>query len=274
MENLFESFGKELPDKSQQIIEPTPSQLHAHVSGSNTMNCNPPTSGFEIPVQHWLDKAEDLCLRIPQYRTNLESGQMPRNEEAQLIYSEQDVVSASTLHFTHPVNIALKLVHRNDFVRSEVTKGKSKITPGQTSSSDGTSSRSRVDTLYFKGFHHGTPSAPFACLEYKRFKALDAQGFKNWIVSTKEAHMGRREARDESDEEPDDVKDVSIILSQATHYSLKFKTAFVALFDWNTLILLVMTKAYHDENHVGQGGEVRTFFESPAPHCGPSLEPI
>lgn len=180
MTNLLSSFNAALPDISRQML--TKSRRGAHISGTNAANCSPPISAFEIPVEHWLEKAEDLCLQIQPYRTNLEQRHMPSNEAAQLIYTEQDVVNASTLYFTHPVNIALNLVHPDDYYRSEVTKDKDKDnnTSGTTSrtTSGGTSSRSRVDTLYFKGRptlgDHGPPSDPFACLEFKRATALNA----------------------------------------------------------------------------------------------------
>lgn len=265
MTTLLSSFNQALPDIAQQLVNQMTQAPRAHVSGSNTENCNPPVSAFEIPVAHWLEKADDLCLFIPGHRTNLQRGYMPVNELAQLIYSEQDVVNASTLHFTHPVNVALNLVHSQDYYRSEVTKGKSKTT--SSNNPQGTTSRSRVDTLYYKGRpalrdQQRASSNPMACLEFKKFRALDAESFNHWIVTTVEAHQGRIDADDSDDERHDADKDVAIILSQATHYAIKFKTPFVALFDYNTLVLLVMTKV--DEAN-SAGGEVRIAFESRPP---------
>ncbi|KAI3395850.1 hypothetical protein diail_787 [Diaporthe ilicicola] len=80
-----------------------------------------------------------------------------------------------------------------------------------------------------------------AGLEFKSFKALNAAKFEEIIVRDSGAFFGRMDAREEGDD-PDSTEtlNVSTILSQATHYVMKFKTPFVALFDYNTLIRLVM----------------------------------
>ncbi|KAK2609500.1 hypothetical protein N8I77_002997 [Diaporthe amygdali] len=254
MTNLFSSFDQALPDIETHLVKPAPTESGVSESGSNTRRCEPPISAFSIPVEHWHEKAEDLCLRDQNRRNRLEQGHMPGQEAAQWIYSEQDVVNASTLHFTHPVNVALSLVHRDDSYLCEVTKGKSNTTSG------GTSSRSRADTLYFKGppkqgEHPGTSNHPMACLEFKKVKTLKAQNFRNRIVTTIEAHQGRLAAIADGDvERLPAEKNVSILLSQATHYALKFKTPFIALFDYQTLILLVMDQAI-EEGGKAKGGE-------------------
>lgn len=79
------------------------------------------------------------------------------------------------------------------------------------------------------------------------------------LFTTIEAHQGRIDADDSDDERYDADKNVAIILSQATHYAIKSKTPFVALSNYNTLVLLVMTKV--DEAN-SDGGEVRVIFKS------------
>jgi len=97
---------------------------------------------------------------------------MPAYKAAQIINSEEDVINASTLRFTHPVNTALSLVHPEDSYLCEVIKPKDKT-------SGPTSSFSRVDRMYFKG-RPADRNAPgksrntMACLEFKRAKALNA----------------------------------------------------------------------------------------------------
>ncbi|POS73591.1 hypothetical protein DHEL01_v208009 [Diaporthe helianthi] len=253
MTNLFSSFGQALPDIETHLVRPAPTESSVSESGSNTRRCEPPISALNIPVTHWHEKAEDLCLLDQTRRSGLEQGHMPRQEAAQWIYSEQDVVNASTLHFTHPVNQALSLVHRDDSYLCEVTKGKSNNTSG------GTSSRSRADTLYFKGRpkqgeHPGTSNHPMACLEFKKVRTLKAQYFRNRIVTTNEEHRDRLAAIAEGDREHLHEKNVSILLSQATHYALKFKTPFIALFDYQTLILLVMDQA-SEKDGKAKGGD-------------------
>lgn len=274
MTNLFSSFDRALPDIETHLVMPAAKQSVVSESGSNTRRCEPPISAFNIPVEHWHEKAEDLCLRDQNRRSRLEQGHMPGQEAAQWIYSEQDVVNASTLHFTHPVNMALSLVHRDDSYLCEVTKGKSNTTTG------GTSSRSRADTLYFKGppkqgEHPGTTNHPMACLEFKKVKTLQAQDFRNRIVTTHEAHQGRVAAIEDGDvlDHAPEEKSVSILLSQATHYALKFKTPFIALFDYQTLILLVMDQAI-EVNGKAKGGKVCIVSESLLPPSLARPEPL
>lgn len=165
-----------------------------------------------------------------------------------------------------PVHTALSLVHPEDSYLCELIKGKDN-TPGPTSS------LSRVDRMYFKGRpadwnHTGNSNNTMACLEFKRAKALDAQEFKNAIVTTSQAYQGRVDAADEDDDHYLlNEMNVSTILSQATNYAIKFNTTFVALFDYQTLILLVMTQV---EKKKGYGGDVRILFQS-LPPCPPAF---
>ena len=77
-------------------------------------------------------------------------------------------------------------------------------------------------------------------MEFKKVRTLKAQYFRNRIVTTNEEHRDRLAAIAEGDREHLHEKNVFILLSQVTHYALKFKTLFIALFDYQTLILLVM----------------------------------
>jgi hypothetical protein len=190
-------------------------------------------------------------------------------EQAHMINSEEDIVVASARDFTYPVNVALNRVHPHDSVLCEVSKNKDNSGP--------TSHLSRIDRMYF----HGPPKEPdhpgslvntMAGLEFKSFKALNAAKFEEIIVRDSGAFIGRMDAREEGDD-PDSTEtlNVSTILSQATQYVMKFKTPFVALFDYNTLILLVMknTQTVQPKTKTtkakarGYGGDVRIFLLPP-----------
>jgi hypothetical protein len=131
--------------------------------------------------------------------------------------------------------------------------------------------------MYFHGppkepDHPGSSVNTMASLEFKTFKALNVAKFEEIIVRDSGAFFGRMDAREEGDD-PDSTEtlNVSTILSQATHYIMKFKTAFVALFDYNTLILLVMknTQTVQPKTETtkakagGYGGDVRIFLPPP-----------
>ena len=265
MTTLLGSFNQALPDITPQIFGKQREGKSAHVSGTNTYNCTPPSSAFGIPVEHWIEKADQLCLVDQNHRSKLQQGYLPGCGAGQLINSEEDVVNASALYFTHPVDTALGLVHPEDSYLCEVIKGKDQ-------DSGPTSGASRVDRMYFKG-RPADRNAPgnslntMACLEFKRAKALNPQEFRRIIVTTREAFQGRVDAAEADDDQYSQQEiNVSTNLSQATHYAIKFKTPFVALFDYNTLILLVMTQVDEFE---GTGGDVRIIFESLPPLTSP-----
>jgi len=262
MTTLLESFDRDLGNIPAQMFGKQREGKAAHISGANTARCKPPACAFEIPLNHWTGKAEDLCLRIPSHRSKLQQEYMPSYERAQLVNSEEDVVNASALRFTHPVHEAMSLVHPGDFTYlCEVIKGK-EPTAGPTSGIG------RVDRAYFKGYPTdrvapGHSKNTMACLEFKRATVVNAEAFEDIIVTTNEAYQGRLEAAKEGDaNHAQEEVDVDTLLSQATHYAIKFQTPFVALFDCHTLILLVMTEV---EEKAGRGGNVRIILESLPP---------
>lgn len=270
MTTLFSSFSQALPDISQNMIgiqrDRGRTEGRTHISGSNTANCEPPASALGIPVSHWTEKADTLCLGRPEVQAELNKAYMPLMEQAHKINSEEDVVVASAQHFTYPVNVALNQVHPYDSVLCEVSKGKDDSGP--------TSSTSRVDRMYFKGppeepNHPGISGNTMACLEFKRLKVMNSGEFEGNIVRTIEAFNSRIEARQEGDDlHTTETQNVSTILSQATHYAIKFNTPFVALFDYQTLILLVLNQTQTVNKHrttKGYGGNVRIFLLSPPP---------
>ena len=69
---LLSSFNQALPDITAQMFgKQRQREGKAHVSGSNTENCTPPTSAFEIPVSHWTEQADQLCLMDQNHRFKL-----------------------------------------------------------------------------------------------------------------------------------------------------------------------------------------------------------
>lgn len=272
MTTLLRAFSVALPDFSQKMIgkqrvgkntegkntESRRTERRQHTSGSNTQRCEPPASAIKIPVEHWIERANTLCLGKPEVQTELRKAYMPLMEQAHLLNSEEDIVVASAQHFTYPVNTALHLVRPTNFVLSEVSKSKDNL-------GTATSSLSRVDRMYFKGppdvpDHPGKSKNTMACLEFKGLKALNSNEFKSRIVDSREAYDGRVAGRRATDADyTPEAKNVTTLLKQATNYAIKFKTPFVALFDIETLVLLVMTEA-GKEDDPAYGGNVGIFL--------------
>lgn len=194
-------------------------------SGTLTRDCTPPKCGVKIPVQHWIDLASRWCL--DDHSHDLEADYLPKIHRSIRFKSEADVVAASALHLTYPVHTAYELVHPDLTVLHEVTGGPS----------------SRADIAYFSGEPKdnrapGNSKNIFAVLEYKKFNGLVRSHFNKGIVSDYDTYTRTQQLPLFSDPS---IKAV-MILKQATHYAGRFGSQFVALCDYNTLILLVMLR--------------------------------
>lgn len=237
---IWRSFKQALPQTQQLgdqvVVNPKP-------SGTTSAACTPPRCCVKIPIRHWDDLAKRLCFE--RFSHKLKDKYLP--EEGDLITtmfkSEADVVDASTLYLTYPVHVAYKLVYPNDSRLNQLTK------PSKNSS--------RTDMAYFSGRPNNEDSPGdsdniFAVMEYKRLDGLSVEQFKSGIVSDYDAfaRADRHPLFAPSLPKPQ----ATVVLQQATHYVWKYGTPFIALFDYKTLILLVMTQV--DEDY---GGQVRTY---------------
>ncbi|KAK7711925.1 hypothetical protein SLS64_005196 [Diaporthe eres] len=245
---IYDSFNQALPSFLQLG---TQVEIRAKPSGTTTAECTPPSCGINIPLKHWADLASDLCLE--KYKDELRSAFLPTVDSFIEFKSEADVADASTLYLTHPVHVAYQLVHSSDQDRrvDQLTIPLRRMTPS-----------SRVDRAYFSGRPSneetpGNSSNVFAVLEYKKFQGLSRDQFNRGMVSNS-SDFGT------SLKYPRFVKqdsNATVFLQQATHYAMRYRTPFVALCDYNTLILLVMTKV--EKNHGGQYTYL-TMVENPS----------
>lgn len=238
MTTIWSSFSQALPQFPQLGDQV---EIRLKDSGTTSAKCTPPRCGINISVQHWVELAYRLSL--DQHSNQLKAKYLPGIENIDL-KSEADVVKVSTLYLTHPVHIAYQLVHPGDRQLDELIKPQKRTTPS-----------SRCDRAYFSGRadNENTPGNStnvFAILEYKKFGGLSRDHFRLGMVlkyedyarAVTEPPFHRQESR------------ALVVLKQATHYAARFNTPFVALCDYNTLILLVMT-----EVEDFSGGPVSTY---------------
>lgn len=235
---IYDSFKQALPP-FEQIA--TQVQTLDKPSGTNTAECTPPKCGIKIPVQHWINLASDRCLE--QHKADLKTEFLPKVDNLIVLKSEADVADASTLYLTHPVHVAYELVHSSDrdCRIDQLTRPLRDTIPA-----------SRADRAYFskRPLNAETPGNStniFAVLEYKKFQGLSRSEFNDGTVANFSDYAT-------SLQHPPFIKQESntaIFLQQATHYAGSFGTPFVALCDYSTLILLVMSKV--EKSH---GGEV------------------
>lgn len=125
-----------------------------------------------------------------------------------------------------------------------------------------TGGSSRPDSVYFSGPPKnkqtpGKSNNTILVLEYKKYEGISREDFEDGIVSSRDAYA--RTVNDPPFHKPD--SEAYIVLKQATHYATRFRTPFVALCDYKTLILLVMHKAEGTD-----GGEVSTALDMNTPH--------
>lgn len=234
---LYDSFDRALPSFPRLD---TQVQTPAKPSGTTTAECTPPSCGIPVPLNHWIDLALDLCL--DKHKDDLRSDFLPKPDPLVEIITEGDVADASSMHLTYPVHIAYHLVHPNDSDRrvDQLTRPLKDTTPA-----------SRVDRGYFSGRPSnkqtpGDSNNVFAVLEFKKYEGLSRREFSRGIVTNpSDFQISLRH--------PPYIKQASnatIYLKQATHYAFRYGTPFVALCDYNTLILLVMTQV--EKTHGGQ----------------------
>lgn len=188
----------------------------AHISGSSTNNAHEPRFSIAIPVEEFTAIA-DAALHAITVRNKLNRVFLAPWETGSRIRNEGDVVASSAVYLNNPVQVALEATRPNIyFHRSEVTVG----------------STSRADKIYYRGY------TPYAVLDYKAPGGLrrnefrlgiadDYDDFAAWFLSNNRAYNF-------------EARHAKACLKQAVHYSSQFNTPFVALFDWNTLILLIL----------------------------------
>lgn len=220
---ILESFGVEFSGTSVASTAGS----SAHVSGQTTLNCEPPGYALEIPVQTYTAIADTVLNR---YAPSLSSKYLAEWETGIIIQSEGDVVATSATYLNNPVQLALEATAANTYAhRSEVTQGY----------------RTRADKIYYR--RHTS----FAVLDYKSPGVLVRSEFQDSIVRNYDDYAawqtGDEPTRNFDD---DELRFARPLMKQSVHYSSAYRTPFVALFDWNTLILLVLHRREGD-----RGGE-------------------
>lgn len=241
MTSIHKSFDQKLP--KLQLFG-SQEDNRTHISGITTQDCTPPRCSIQIPVSHWHQLASRLCLE--PCKEDLENEHCPAVEKLIGLKSEGDVVNASNLYLTNPVHIGYQALYPGDYYLNELTK------PRQ----DGSRS-SRVDKAYFLGKpdneqHPGKSTNIFAALEYKKSGTIERERFQSGIVTDYTAFETAQQRSRYVDRNQED--NVMILLKQAVHYVWRYKTPFIALCDYNTLLLLCMPK-----QNGNYGGPVRTI---------------
>jgi hypothetical protein len=214
---------------------------HASMSGDSTRNTDPPY--FSIPAQpqhavhqNWHALGTAAVANIP----NIAAPAHPLNHEfvyfpeaATYHNSEGDVVRSAAQYLLHPVNQALSSVP-GALIRCQ---------------SEATTNRVRSDITYYRGPNAQNPAyKAFAVVEFKKRGVITQAEFTNTVrhqappnAQQAATTVAAALALPNGNETYFDG-DALILIKQAASYAVAHRTPFVALFDWDFLVLVHFTQ--------------------------------
>ncbi|KAF4459739.1 fic DOC family [Fusarium albosuccineum] len=206
---IAESFDRPLP--------PIPCIQHsgnAHISGPSTSNAEAPSFAFSVPFNTW-DQYADQVLR----RSSLSGHALASYETTRQLRLEADVADAAAVHLINPIDMAI-----------------SSYRPGSVISlNQHTVGTARTDKCWL---FNGSEEVPFAVLDYKRPGIIREKEFAKAFVLPQ--HTGTYSRRVTQMRRRCFVGNSETLLKQAVNYSDQYQTKYVALFDWQCLLLLVL----------------------------------
>ena len=238
---IRQSFADPLP------AYPNPNQgigANASVSGDSTRNTDP--CYFAIGArQNWFNIGQNIigdpALAVPAHPLNREC--IHFREEATYHNSEGDVVRSAAQYLLHPVNQVLSNVNALMRCQSELT-----------------TNRVRSDITYFRGpvapqapalgnpGHAGNPNyRAIAVVEFKKRGVIKQAEFTAAnrfpaAVPTPVQVATTIAAAQNRPNESYFAGDALTLIKQAGSYALAHRTPYVALFDWDFLVLVHFTQ--------------------------------
>jgi hypothetical protein len=233
-------------------------RAHTRAKGSTTEKVEPPTYHESRPVDDYT-RAGRAALEAVQGQ--LQQRFMPSDEDLFAHRSEADVVRSAALYLLHPVNMALSFRGPRNYKCSSEYTGN-------------TGGKVRSDVVFFR--QNGGPNMqPMAVLEFKNRGILDHRPdlWNNTLTAqrstgallTQEVLASARfggNLKNVVDYAPDNIElgqmtyfdgNPLILVKQAAAYAIVNKTRYVALFDWNTLILIHFHQLDLVSKHCGDG---------------------
>jgi hypothetical protein len=237
---LSASFATALP------TYPNPhGAAEASISGQSTVNADAPY--FSIPAQpvhaihrDWAALGRAALANIP----NINVPAHPLNKE--FLYfsegathhnSESDVVRSAAMYLIHPINQVLA------------------STPGVSirCQSEATIGKVRSDITYFRGpTPQNSEFKSFAVVEFKKRGVINSAEFRNTFKytapPTDDQAQKTKELAAKQTGESFFQKNSWVLIKQAASYALSHNTPFVALFDWDFLILVRFTRMVAMDN--------------------------
>lgn len=127
---------------------------------------------------------------------------------------------ASAVHLINPVDLALSTWHPNEIV----------------SLNQHTSGTARVDKCWLRRIPGGT--RPFAALDYKKAGVIREDEYQEAL---RDPANYQQLANHAWGTDSSFTGNSAILLKQGVNYANQYETKYIAFFDWNSLLLLVLT---------------------------------
>lgn len=209
--NIGESFNTSLPDEVAIYWSPD-----AHVSGPSTQMAEPPGFALQVRFQDaWNVYANDILRRV-----NLSRHKLASWEDTRQLLVEADVSDAAAAHLINPIDLALSARYPGQIT----CLNQHAITPTV-----------RADKCWLWGNEESYVA--FAVLDYKRTGVIRDSEIESAFVRLDDFQWHEQMVAQDGSRFGGNAL---ILLKQAVNYADQYQTQYVAFFDWNTLLLLVL----------------------------------
>lgn len=202
-------------------------------SSATVGDVNPPAFAHKILVRVWNRISELFITGLPgAQEQQLEGEVLYRHENVARHNSEADVVRTAAMYVLHPINQAL---NSHPDTRGFVT-----------CLAESSLNRLRADITYFKTPSTGGDRRAFAVVEFKKRQLIKSSQFteaekmlsnitENQVIANSNQISGRTQANNSATY----YKHYSLkLMKQASAYAILHRTKYVALFDWDVLVLV------------------------------------
>ncbi|KAM0417398.1 hypothetical protein ACHAPT_012633 [Fusarium lateritium] len=213
---ILASFDEPMPIRT----DPIANEPEAHVSDPSTDSAKPPK--FGLCLQDFFARSSTAPLN----HSCLEESYLTTWEETRSLLHEADVSDASASQLINPVNLALSAHHpRQVFQRSQ-------------EAFDATGALARAYKTWHRYLDGGI--LHFAVLDYQRPGVIRPQEFAQALCKQENFSQQLAKAGKISTLFS---RNSHILLKQAVNYSRQYKTKYIALFDWDALLLIYLEDA-------------------------------
>lgn len=212
---LYESFHEEVLILSRPPVHLQVPKIDIRKRGGSTQAATPPAVWFKKSAGHYIDRASEVCARNA---AALKRSYLPAPYSPCILQSEADIVRSAALWLLHPVIIALQSEFRLVGCYAEVTVDDCRC-----------DALIKIDGL------------PMVVLEYKNRGHIKMAEFEDGRIQDS-SPSNRVKILDKINDiqkygESAMDNDATCLTKQAAAYAKKWKTRFVALFDWDTFFL-------------------------------------